>query len=213
MLVGVNCDCFCLCCLSKWYNGPVKKKSRILVSKQYFKKRKLIDDTQLRCTDWVETIWSARLWLTAVPRCCQSPGNPAAAHETSSQCPCVSVPGVTMCATVRENKDCVATKQKHHFGVCAPQVCRRCSIWVSNQSVWPLYLSGISHCVLACCYKRFDGTWACLRTHSLSHIATRQRRSTQDSGKALYWGSIFHSNQLYGTDEPFMSIHFQASFE
>lgn len=100
------------------------------------------------------------------------------------------------------NKDCVATKQKHNFGVCAPQVCRWCSIWVINQSVWPLYLSGISHCALACCYKRFDGTWACLHTHSLSHIATRQRHSTQDSGKALYWGSIFHSNQLYVTDEP-----------
>lgn len=135
-----------------------------------------------------------------------------------------------VCNRVR-NKDCVTTKQKHNFGVCTPQVCSRCSIWVSNQrvptflqnSVWPLNLSGISHCVLACCYKCLDGTWACLHTHSLSHIATRQRHLTQDSGKALYWGSIFHrksckphlagcEHQLYVTDEPFMSIHFQALF-
>lgn len=80
------------------------KKSTILVSKQYFKKRKLIDDTQLRCTDWVETIWSARLWLTAVRCCCQSPGNPAAVHETTFQCPCVSVHVTSVCATVRETK-------------------------------------------------------------------------------------------------------------
>lgn len=130
MLVGVNCDYFCLCCLSKWYNGPVKK-------------RKLIDDTQLRCNDWVETIWSARLWLTAVPCCCQSPGNPAAAHETSSQCPCVSVPGVTMSATVRETK--IALRQSksiilecaHHrsaVGVLSEYQIRACDPCISQAS-------------------------------------------------------------------------------
>lgn len=99
------------------------------------------------------------------------------------------------------NEDCVVcvTKQKHGFGVCTPQGCSRClsSIKVSNHSVptflqsgvWPMYLSGISHRVLACCCKHL----AQLHTHSPSHTATRQRHLTQDSEIALYRGFFFHS--------------------
>lgn len=162
-----------------------------------------------------------RLWLTAVRCGCQSPGNPAAAHGTSSQCSCVSIPRVTLRATVRTTKIVLWQSKSTIFGVRTRQVCSPCSIWASNQSVptspsnnvWPLYLPGISHGVLACCCKRP----ARLHTDSLTHIATRQRHSTLDGGKALYWGFILYrkscGHQLYVTDEPFMSSHFQVLFE